>query len=363
MGFNRRDVLKGMGVAGLGVSALAHTSLSRPAIAQQGGSLTVSTWGGVTEEGVRKVVQPRFEARTGATLVYDIGGQGARYNKLLAQRANPPADVFFSTGEAVVSAYQQDILVPARRSNIPNFTNIREEMMNVKLGAADDSTIPGAPYTIIAYALGYNPKEASAPLESWEDLWRPEFEDKLAFAAPVHTQMPAFVIIAAELAGGGIDNIDPGFKKLAELRPSKLTVFWTDWASMYQSGDVVVATEFDYYLEGMKDQNFGIDYVYPKEGGIGVPEYVSIVKGTQKQELAEVFLDIMLDPEVQGEFARGTYQGPTSSLVNLTDAEAARCSCGANMDKIRIFDPEVMAKNRAVWTERMNTEVIPNWRA
>jgi putative spermidine/putrescine transport system substrate-binding protein len=351
-----------MGAAGLGASALTLPSLLRPAMAQQNGSLTVSTWGGVTEEGVRKVVQPRFEARTGATLVYDIGGQGARYNKLLAQRANPPADVFFSTGEAVVSAYQQDLLLPARKSNIPNFANIREEMLNVKLGA-DDGTIAGAPYTIISYALGYNPKVTGGPLESWADLWRPEFEDKLAFAAPVHTQMPAFVIIAAELAGGGVDNVDPGFKKLAELRPSKLTVFWTDWASLYQSGDVVVATEFDYYLEGMKEQNFDIDYVYPKEGGIGVPEYVSIVKGTQKQELAEVFLDIMLDPEVQGEFARTTFQGPTNSLVKLTDAEAARCSCGPNLEKIRIFDPEVMAKNRAIWTERMNTEVIPNWRA
>ena len=66
--------------------------------------MTVSVWGGITEDGVKKYVQVRrFERATGAKLAYDIGGMGARYNKLLAQRANPPADVFFSTDEALVS--------------------------------------------------------------------------------------------------------------------------------------------------------------------------------------------------------------------------------------------------------------------
>src|SRR5690606_17961213 len=116
------------------------------------------------------------------------------------------------------------------------------------------------------------------------------------------------VIIASELAGGSVDNVDPGFKLLADLRPSKLTVFWTDWAALYQSGDVVVATEFDYYFEGMKKQGYDIEYVVPKEKGIGVPEYASIVKGTQNRELAEIFLNLMLEPDVQENFAKLTFQ-------------------------------------------------------
>jgi len=358
----RRDTLKKIGATGLSLSALATSTFPKPAIAQGNTTITVSTWGGVTEEGIRKLVQPKFVKLTKASILYDIGGQGARYNKLLAQRASPPADVFFSTDEAVVSAYQQGILVPASRKNIPNAANVAERMMSVKIGT-DNSTISGVPYTIIAYLLAFNPKTVTTRPTSWADMWRPEFANKFAFASPVHTQMPSFVIIAAELAGGSIDNIDPGFKKLAELRPSKLTVFWTDWAALYKSGDVIAATEFSYYLETMKAQNYDIDYVNPSDKGIAVPEYASIVKGTKKQELSEVFLNLMLDPEVQTDFARFTFQGPTNNLVHLPDDIAGKCTYGPIIDQLRFFDPQVLATNRPLWTERMNTQVVPHWRA
>ena len=102
---SRRQLIQGAGAIGLGaVGASANARITRaqgaPAIVR-GTTLTVSTWGGVTQDGIKAYAQKEFEKQTGATLAFDIGGQGARYNKLLAQRANPPADVFFSTDEAV----------------------------------------------------------------------------------------------------------------------------------------------------------------------------------------------------------------------------------------------------------------------
>ncbi len=274
----RRTVLTGAGAVAAGAM------IARPAIAQRQ-TLTLSTWGGVTQDGIKAYVQPEFEKRTGATLAFDIGGQGARYNKLLAQRASPPADVFFSTDEAVVAGHRAGILTSAHAKSLSNLSQLSDWAMTVK-GIGGDGMVAGVPYTLIAYVLAYNPDVVKEPPTGWADMWRPEFRDKLALAAPVHTQMPAFVIIAAELAGGSAANVDPGFKKLAELRPSKLTVFWTDWAPLNKSGDVTAATEFDYYLETMKSQKYPIDYVVPKEKAIGSPEYVSVVKGTKQQELA-----------------------------------------------------------------------------
>jgi len=324
--------------------------------------LTVSTWGGVTQDGIKAYVAPEFEKRTGAALAFDIGGQGARYNKLLAQRNNPPADVFFSTDEAVIAGRRAGILTSANRKNLSNLPNIHEWAQTVKENDGE-GTIAGAPYTLLAYALAYNPETVKDKPTSWADMWRPEFQGKFAFAAPVHSQMPAFVVIAAELAGGSATNVDPGFKKLAELRPSKLTVFWTDWAPLNKSGDVTLATEFDYYLETMRAQKYPIEYVIPKEKAISCPEYTSIVKGTKNQEIAEAFLDLMLSPPVQKAFAQETFQGPTNKLVSLDAASAARCACGAKVDQLRFFAPKMFADNRPAWTERLNTDVVPHWRA
>lgn len=360
----RRRFIRNVGALGLGAATGAVQapawSQGAPAIAR-GTTLTVSTWGGVMQDGIRNHLGPEFEKQTGAKLVYDIGGQGVRYNKLLAQRANPPADVFLSNDEAVVAGFRADILQPARRRNVPLVNDVHTWATTVKDHDTAE-TIPGAPFTLLSYVLGYNPTSVKNRPTSWADMWRPEFRGKFAFAAPVHSQMPAFVIIAAELAGGSATNVGPGFKKLAELKPSKLTVFWTDWAPLNKTGDVTLATEFDYYLETMKTQKYPIDYVIPRDKAMAVPEYVTIVKGTKNADLAEVFLNLMLSVKMQEAFAIESYMGPTSKRVSLNSEAAARCAYGPKVDQLRFFDPRVFVDNRAVWTERLNTEVVPNWR-
>jgi putative spermidine/putrescine transport system substrate-binding protein len=353
---SRRDLLRGAGALGLAASAPAA-----PAIAQ-GTIVTVSTWGGITQDGIKAHVQPEFEKRTGATLAYDIGGQGVRYNKLLAQRNSPSMDVFFGSDEAIVAGHRAGVLAPARRKSLANLSEVYGWAHTIK-EPVPDGTLASVPYTLIAYVLAYNPELVKDRPTSWADMWRPEFRDKLAFASPVHTQMPGLIIMAAELAGGSATNIDPGFKKLAELRPSKLTVFWTDWAPLDKTGDVTLATDIDYYLEAMKDQKYPIDYVIPKEKGLAAINCVAIVKGTKNQELGEEFLDLMISAKAQTAFADDMHAGTINQTVQLGAATQARCACGARIDQLRLFDPAMFADNRPAWTERLNTEVVPNWRA
>jgi putative spermidine/putrescine transport system substrate-binding protein len=359
---DRRAAMQGLGAFAAAAGALGRAApvIAAPAVAR-GTVLTLSTWGGITQDSIKAYVEPEFERATGAKLAYDIGGLGARYNKLLAQRANPPADVFFSTDEAIVAGRRAGVLTEASRKNIPNYADVADWAKTVKPEGGGDM-LPGVPYTLIAYVLAFNPEIIKEPVTSWADLWRPELAGKLAFASPVHSMMPAFVIMAAEMSGGSARSPDAGFKKLAQLRPAKLTVFWTDWAALNKSADVTLATEFDYYLEAMKDQKYPIDYVIPQEKGFGASEYVSIVKGTRNQELAEEFLNQMLAVKAQHAFAVHTHQGAISTKVELTRAEQARCACGARVDQLRFFDPALFADNRAAWTERLNTEVVPSWR-
>ncbi len=119
MQISRREGLKALGLLGTAAAvARPGPGLAAPAAGSKT-VLTVSTWGGITEDGIKAYVQPEFERLTGATLAYDIGGQGARYNKLLAQRASPPADVFFCTDEAVVAGQRAGVLTRHRARTCP----------------------------------------------------------------------------------------------------------------------------------------------------------------------------------------------------------------------------------------------------
>src|SRR5260221_13836365 len=132
-----RALLRRAGALGLGAAVAPLTARAQAPMIGRGLTLTVSTWGGVTQDGVKAYVQPEFEKRTGATLAYDIGGQGARYNKLLAQRANPPADVFFSTDEAVVAGPPAGVLTSAARESLSNLSQLPDWGQGVEEGATE----------------------------------------------------------------------------------------------------------------------------------------------------------------------------------------------------------------------------------
>jgi putative spermidine/putrescine transport system substrate-binding protein len=117
---SRRSSMKLAVTAGILVAR--RSALAQPAIGTRT-TLTISTWGGVTSDGIRDYVGPEFEKQTGAKLAFDIGGQGARYNKLLAQKGNQSADVFFGTDESVVGGLRAGVLQTADLKAVPNYTS------------------------------------------------------------------------------------------------------------------------------------------------------------------------------------------------------------------------------------------------
>jgi putative spermidine/putrescine transport system substrate-binding protein len=209
--------------------------------------------------------------------------------------------------------------------------------------------------------MGFNPDRIKNKPTSWSDLWRPEFLNKLAFFAPAHSQTPAFIITAAEMFGGSADKPDIAFQKLSELRPTRLGFTWTDWAAAFKAGDVTIATEADFYMNVMKKQGYPIEWVVPKEKGFATLQAASMVKGTKVPELAGAFLNLLLDAKTQHVFAAELLQGTSNKTVVLTPQQTANCTCGAELDQLRFFDPVQIANVRPAWSERVNTEVVPSW--
>jgi putative spermidine/putrescine transport system substrate-binding protein len=358
---SRRAALKGLGSLAVAAGAMsARSVLAAPAM-HKGTVLTVSCWGGDVQDSIKKYVEPEFTRQSGATLAYDIGGMGARYSKILAQRANAQTDVFFCTDEAVVSGLKAGVLTTATRKNLSNLPDVEPSALTLNSGVPPDM-LGAMPYCILALGMAYNPEVVKQAPTSWADLWKPEFAGQTTFISPVHSMMPGMIVALAELFGGSEKNVEPAFKKLAELRPVKLTVAPTDWNSLLKSGDIRVAVEFDSYTDGLKMQKYPIAYAFPKEKALGTIDVVAIVKGTRSQELSELFLDLIADKNVQAGFAADSYVGPINRKTELSAEVKARCNCGAQPNQVRFFDPAMSAAMRPAWTERLNIEVVPNWK-
>ena len=356
---SRRKALKALGSLAA-TAAVGRSALAAPAM-HKGTVLTVSCWGGDVQDSIKKYVAPEFERLSGATLAYDIGSMGARYSKILAQRAAPQVDVFFCTDEAVVSGLKAGVLTAAARKNLSNLPDVDPTSLSLNTSVPADM-LAAMPYCIIALGMAYNPEVVKQAPTSWADLWRPEFAGQMSFIATGHSMMPGMIVALAEIFGGSEKNVEPAFKKLAELRPVKLTFAPTDWNSLLKSGDIRMAVEFDSYTDGLKVQKYPVAYAFPKEKALGVIDVVSIVKGTRSQELSELFLDLIADKNVQAGLAADSYIGPINTKTELSAEIKARCNCGAQPSQVRFFDPVMFAAMRPAWTERLNTEVVPNWK-
>lgn len=347
---SRRRVLK-FAAAGLPAAAIGT-----PLFAQDK-TITVSLWGGPNQEFVQSFVEPEFQKSTGAKVIYDIGGQGARYNKLKAQRSRPNVDVFFSTEEGVVAGLKEGIIAPVTRSKLKNAPDLYDWALTVPAPAA--GTLACVPYTVMSYEFGYHRDKVANKPASWLDLMRPDYAGKLAFVAPVQSMTPALLMLYDSLGGGP----GGGFAAFARMKPRKLTVFWTDWAPLLQTGDVLVATDFDCYLLHMQKQGYPIVPVTPTEGGVAAVLAGCVVNGSANVELAHAFMDVMIAKRTQEACAAATFQSPVVKSASLPADLAAQLTTGEKVKKLRFFSPEKVFENRAAWTEKLNTEIVPAWGA
>ncbi len=320
------------------------------------GELIISVWGGVTEEWFREHVEPAFkEIYPNVSVVYDVGGMSARFNKLLAQKANPEIDLFISTSEALFAAIKEGLVSKINRANVPNM----DGLYDWALPAPDY----GAAYAAIAEGLCYNPDFfGDNPPTSWRDLWRPEVQGKISVPAIGHSQMPQFIVEAAELNGGSLGKIDPGLEYLAQLKPAAQTFFYTGWNAQFEAGDVVLAVDFDYYCNFLKDQGSNIEFIIPDEGAWGSVQHAAVVAGTENPEMVETFINILLSPEAQTSVAYDLLNAPASPNVELTpELEQRLAVAGESLSQIEWFDEKFSVEVRPGWTELMNTLVAPSW--
>ncbi len=347
----RRSFLKtgAAGVVGAGAGSFAAPSI----VLGQTRTLTISTWGGDTEDAIKSFVLPKFEKEHKAKLVFDIGSMGARYNKIRLQKGLSTVDVFFSTDEPVYNGMRTGLFAEVNPGNIPNLADLHDWATPTK-GF-------GAGYGLITFGLAYHTGLVKNPPTSWGDLWRKDIRSKLALPALFHSLMPALLIRSAELGGGSATNLGPGLAKLSKLRPKKLSYFWTAWAPLLKSGDIHVAAEFDYYIEGMKDKGYPVGWNNPSDKGFATYQHLSIPKASKNKALAEAFVNAMLDPGVQEAVANKTYQGPTNKKVKLKPEIAKRSTYGDRLKNIRFFDGREIDKKRVAISEMLKTKVLPNW--
>lgn len=250
-----------------------------------------------------------IKAKTGITVPPDNKNSGQSLAQLIAEKANPVADVTYlgvtfaiqAQKDAVVSTYK-----PAAWNDIPE-------------GLKDPQ---GHWFTIHSGTLGFmvnvDALKGKPVPRSWADLLKPEYKGLIGYLDPASAFVGYVGAVAVNQARGGtLDNFTPGidyFKALQKNEP--IVPKQTSYARML-SGEIAILLDYDFnaYRAKYKDKA-NVEFVIPAEGTIVVPYVMSLVAKAPHADNGKKVLDFVLSDEGQAIWANAYLRPVRASAIS-----------------------------------------------
>jgi len=330
------------------LAALLTAALALPASAED---LVVAIFGGSFVDNAKKCHAAPFEKATGATVKYVLGSSVQTAAKLRATGGRAEFDVTYMDSQIVKQMKAEGLLQPLEPAKIAHWNDLY-----------DVSKDPGNQWVSLMFAgttIAYNTTLVKTPPTSWADLWKPEYKGKLAIPDISGTSGQQFLIAAARLNGGSLENIAPGFEAIKKLKPNVQMMYTQpdQLIPLFERGDIAIAVWYTDRTGAAASKGVPVAAAYPKEGAIGIVPTVSIPKGSQKKELAEKYISVLLSPEGQLCYAQTQFAGPSNKKVKLPPDLAKLLPYGENVERMYFPDTDVLAKKLPEWAERWGREI------
>jgi putative spermidine/putrescine transport system substrate-binding protein len=325
-----------------------------PATAQEnfkGEELVVVNYGGTFGKFWTQYIIEPFEKRYNARVSQVQSLTFDTLAKLRAQRDSPQIDVWLMADQGAVIALNDGLVEPITAEKVPNLTQL-----------VPRARVPGDPYAeflFVSVGIAYNTDKIKKPPTSWEDLWNPAYKGHVVLPDINACCGHLLMLKMAAMNGGGIDNVDPGFKKLATLKPNVLT-FWTShdqMASLLNNGDAWIGVWASDRAGTQVLQGAPVGVVYPAEGTVLFGNAIGVVKGSKHKALAEKYVNFALDAAQQVNFHAQAVLTPTNKNVKLPDNVQRLMPSGKALENSFTPDWDKVAKYTAAWTERWQREI------
>lgn len=314
-------------------------------------TLTLSTFA-LSEDIVNQDIIAPFEAEYGVDVITDLGNAGDRLTKL-QNNPNSGIDVIELNQSTAALAYEKGLVDKIDVSKIENIGNLIDSAK--KLQAENGY---GPAFVIQSFGIVYNSEAAGFEINSWEDLWKSELKGKIAIPDITTTFGPAMVHVASDYKGVDIksDNGASAFKALEELKPNVVKTYQksSDLANMFAAGEIVAAVVGDFAVPNIKKADSNVTYVVPASGTYANFNVIDVVSTSQNKELAYKYINWRISKELQSVTSKSLNEGPTNSLVELTEEEAANKTYGEVAKNAKIIDYTFVNPLLPEWTDQWN---------
>lgn len=286
-----------------------------------------------------------IQSKLGIQVPPDNKNSGQAIAALIAEKANPVADVTYLGGIAADPAKDAGVLAPYKPKNWEKIP-------------ADLKDPDGNWFTIHSGTLGLFVNKAALgnkPVpQSWADLLKPEYKGLVGYLDPTSAAVGQLGVMAINLAlGGTYDNLDPAikfFKELAKNQP--IVPKQTSYARVI-SGEIPILLDYDFNAyRGQYTDKAPVQFVIPKEGTLVFPYVMGLVNKGPNPDNGKKVLDFVLSDDSQAmwgnAYLRPVFADKLSAEAKakfLPDAEYARAKA-VDLKKLAKAQPQIVERYR-----------------
>jgi putative spermidine/putrescine transport system substrate-binding protein len=279
---------------------------------------------------------------------HDNKNSGQTLSTLIADKANPVADIAYFGVSFGIKAKQAGVVAPYK---VKYFDEIPAGLKDAE----------GTWFTIHYGTIGFFVNEEAlkgVPVpKAWKDLLKPQYEGLVGYLDPTSAAVGYAAAVAANLAlGGSFDNIDPGIAFFKELKKNKPIVPKQTSYARVLSGEIPIMFDYDFntlrakYKDGCK-----CVFVVPQEGTIVLPYVMSLVKGAPHPENAKKVLDYLMSDKGQRIWANAFLRPIRASAS--TPEIAAKFPPESEYKRARVVDYAQMEAAQDKFRDRYLQEV------
>ncbi len=300
---------------------------------------------------------PNFEELCGVTVTYDTFPTD---DDMLAKirQGNPGYDIVVPSSTVLSLMMAEDLVQPLDMTTIPNFETLDETFVGLPF---DPDNTYSVPYQWGTMGIGYNTEAVEGDITSWDDVF--SYSGSASWLEDIRGMMGvALLKLGLDPNTSDPDEIQQAKDYLVENGNNVVYINQDDGQEVLVRGEADVVVEYSGDIFQVMDECEcdTYSYVIPEDGTLFWVDTLAVPVDAPNVELAKVFIDYLLNPQVAADISNYTAYGtPNRAALDagLIDPELANdpgiYPSEETMDNLFFVeqDPERAQRYYSAWDE------------
>lgn len=270
-------------------------------------------------------------------------GTGELLNRVAAESANPIADVFWGGGADSLAAFKE---------HFAPYVCANDDVIEEAYKDSEDLWIGESPLPMVLfYNIELIERDGLTIPTSWDDLTKPEWKGKIAYAMPSKSGSAYTQLITMLLGHGGKENGWAFIEKLYDNLDGKILDSSGKCHKMVADGEFHVGITIEKSAVQYAG-NASLGFSYPEDGTSAVPDGIALIKNAPNDENAKIFIDYVTSKVFQEAENKDWGRRPVRNDIEVSGM--------AKLSDLKLvdYDFDWAAKDKEIIIERFNDIMV-----